>query len=113
MGVGSKTHPPFKGPPKGIISDQQFSETTSNPFQKAGIPTCSPLPFKAALKCKALGSCWRAASEAEAVEPDAQAVSQQLQGSSLACFWITVLFSVTVGILRWAEEQGTSGKLRH
>lgn len=68
MGLGSKTHLPFQGPPKGIISDLQFSETMSNLFQKASIPTCSPVPFKATFQSKALGlqraeGC-RAASEA-------------------------------------------------
>lgn len=102
MGVGSKTHPLFKGPPKGILSDQQVSETMSNLFQKASIPTCSLFPFNAAFKSKALGiqGAYRAL---EGCFPGFRASALRETQSSwrraalcIPCSWITVLFSFTV-----------------
>lgn len=119
MGVGSKTHSLFKGPPKGILSDQQVSETMSNLFQKASIPTCSPLPFKAAFKSKALG-VQRAYRGLEGCFPGFRAPAlgnaEQLEGgSSVRSVFLDhcVVLIHRQGILGWAEQQSNGGKLRH
>lgn len=119
MGVGSKIHPPAHGPPRGIISDQQFSETTSNLFQKASIPTCSPVPFKAAFKSKALGIQRPHRGPGRQLpglqSPQPQGITEPLEGGSSvpSVFPDHRVFFHRQGILGWAEEQSNGGKLRH